>query len=140
MIKWIGGLYLIYLGFCMIRDARQPTTTEMRTEDVTKSWRSLFASAFIVTALNPKSIIFFIALLPQFVSPDQPAAPQLWILGITFVIMAMTGGTIYALFARSIRGFLTSSRAHKIYSYSGGGLLGGAGVWALSAQRAMVES
>ena len=48
----------------------------------------------MVTALNPKSIVFFIALLPQFISPAHPLLPQLWILGLTFVTMAMAGGTL----------------------------------------------
>lgn len=138
VIKWIGGLYLIYLGVCMIRDAGRKSGIEIDRHE--KSSRSLFATAFIVTALNPKSIVFFIALLPQFVSPAHPVTPQFWILGVTFVVMAMIGGTTYALFATSIRRFLASPRTHKIYAYSGGSLLGGAGVWALTARRVVVES
>ena len=97
--------------------------------------RKLFANAFIVTALNPKSIVFFIALLPQFISPAHPAMPQLWILGVSFVVLATIGATSYALFASSIRRFLASPRAQKAYSYIGGSLLCGAGVWALTARR-----
>ena len=137
-IKWAGGLYLIYLGISMIRDARRGHDVDVDTRE--KSNHSLFATAFIVTALNPKSIVFFIALLPQFVSPDYPATTQFWILGITFVTMAIIGGTIYALFASSIRGFLTAPRTQRIYGYTGGGLLAGAGVWALSARRVVTES
>ena len=138
VIKWIGGLYLIYLGVTMIRDAGRRHGVEVDTEE--KSSRSLFTTAFIVTALNPKSIVFFIALLPQFVSPDYPATPQFWILGITFVIMAMIGGSLYALFASSIRRFLASPRTRKLYGYSGGSLLAGAGIWALTARRVVAES
>jgi threonine/homoserine/homoserine lactone efflux protein len=138
VIKWIGGLYLIYLGFSMIRDAGRKSGLDVDTEE--KSRRSLFTTAFIVTALNPKSIVFFIALLPQFVSPHHPATLQFWILGVTFVVMAMIGGTTYALFASSIRRFLASPGTQKVYGYGGGGLLGGAGVWALTARRAVVES
>jgi threonine/homoserine/homoserine lactone efflux protein len=97
--------------------------------------RNLFANAFIVTALNPKSIVFFIALLPQFISAAHPAVAQLWILGVTFVVLAAIGATSYALFAASIRRFLASPRAQKAYAYIGGGLLCGAGIWALSAKR-----
>ena len=138
IIKWTGGLYLIYLGLCMIRGARTKSLLEIETTG--KSSRSLFTTAFVVTALNPKSIVFFIALLPQFISPAHPTMPQLWILGITFVVMAMTGGTLYALFASSMRQFLMSPKTQKIYGYAGGGLLSGAGVWALSARRVFVES
>jgi threonine/homoserine/homoserine lactone efflux protein len=134
MIKWMGGLYLIYLGIRLIRGASRPM--QLRAPDrLQASPRKLFANAFIVTALNPKSIVFFIALLPQFISAAHPAAPQLWILGVTFVVLAIIGATSYALFAASIRRFLASPRAQKAYSYVGGGLLCGAGVWALSARR-----
>ena len=137
-IKWAGGLYLIYLGFTMIRDAGRNHGVDVDTRE--KSSRSLFTTAFIVTALNPKSIVFFIALLPQFVSPDHPTTAQFWILGITFVTMAIIGGTIYALFASSIRRFLAAPKTQKIYGYTGGGLLAGAGVWALTARRVVMES
>ena len=133
IIKWVGGLYLIYLGLTMIRGARGERGIEVSGNG--KSGRSLFTNAFIVTALNPKSIVFFIALLPQFISPAHPTTAQFWILGVTFVVMAMIGGTIYAVFASNIRRFLASPRSHRIYGYGGGGLLCGAGVWALSAKR-----
>jgi threonine/homoserine/homoserine lactone efflux protein len=134
MIKWIGGLYLIYLGLRLVRGAAKPMQLQSAgTQQV--SPRKLFTNAFIVTALNPKSIVFFIALLPQFISAAHPATTQLWILGVTFVVLATIGATSYALFAASIRRFLASPRAQKAYSYIGGGLLCGAGVWALSAKR-----
>ncbi|MCP4391415.1 MAG: LysE family translocator [Gammaproteobacteria bacterium] len=134
IIKWIGGLYLIYLGILLLRGADKPM--QMQSDETRESSpRKLFANAFIVTALNPKSIVFFIALLPQFISAAHPAVPQLWILGVTFVVLATIGATSYALFAASIRRFLASPRAQKAYGYVGGGLLCGAGLWALSAKR-----
>jgi len=134
IIKWLGGLYLIYLGILLVRGAKKPLP--MQTGEArASSPRKLFGNAFIVTALNPKSIVFFIALLPQFISTAHPVALQLWILGVTFVVLATIGATSYALFAASIRRFLASPRAQKAYSYVGGGLLCGAGVWALSAKR-----
>jgi threonine/homoserine/homoserine lactone efflux protein len=133
IIKWLGGLYLIYLGLKLLRGAGHPLQlqTGQRQES---SVGKLFGSAFIVTALNPKSIVFFIALLPQFISAAHPVVPQLWMLGVTFVVLATIGASSYALFAVSIRRFLTSRRAQKAYSRLGGGLLCGAGVWALSAK------
>jgi threonine/homoserine/homoserine lactone efflux protein len=134
LIKWMGGLYLIYLGLRLVRGAAKPMQLQAAgTQQV--SPRKLFTNAFIVTVLNPKSIVFFIALLPQFISTAHPATTQLWILGVTFVVLATIGATSYALFAASIRRFLASPRAQKAYSYIGGGLLCGAGVWALSAKR-----
>lgn len=134
IIKWMGGLYLIYLGILLLRAARNPAP-ELIQQTPQVAANKLFGNAFIVTALNPKSIVFFIALLPQFISAAHPVIPQMWILGVTFVALATIGATSYALFAASIRRLLASSRAQKIYSLSGGGLLVGAGVWALSAKR-----
>ncbi len=134
VIKWMGGVYLIYLGFQLIRNAGRSLPLQS-AETAEASPKKLFGNAFIVTALNPKSIVFFIALLPQFISPSHAVLAQLWILGITFVVMATIGAASYALFASSIRRFLASPRAQKGYGYIGGGLLCTAGVWALSAKR-----
>lgn len=136
IIKWMGGLYLIYLGVRLLREAGRPMALQPGATRES-SPRKLFTNAFIVTALNPKSIVFFIALLPQFISAAHPALAQLWILGITFVVLATIGATSYALFATTIRRFLASPRAQKAYGIFGGGLLCAAGVWALGARRAV---
>jgi threonine/homoserine/homoserine lactone efflux protein len=139
IIKWIGGAYLIYLGFLLLRGAGKPMPVPAeKTQE--SSVHKLFGNAFIVTALNPKSIVFFIALLPQFISVAHPAIPQLWILGVTFVVLATIGATSYALFAASIRRFLASPRAQKAYSLLGGSLLCGAGIWALGAKRVIATT
>jgi len=134
IIKWIGGCYLIYLGITLLSGTGKPMP-EQAQQARTSAPRKLFGSAFIVTALNPKSIVFFIALLPQFISPDHPVTAQLWVLGVTFVVLATIGATSYALFATAIRRWLASARAQKVYCMVGGGLLMGAGVWALGAKR-----
>ncbi len=142
VIKWIGGLYLIYLGVKLMRGANKPRAIQSdQTQSVpTSTPGKLFGNAFIVTALNPKSIVFFIALLPQFISSAHPAGPQLWILGITFVVMATIGAACYALFATSMRRFLSSARAQKVYGLFGGGLLCVAGIWALTARRVVTST
>jgi len=134
LIKSLGGLYLVYLGIRMLRGAGRPLALDSAGISPVAP-RKLFGNAFIVTALNPKSIVFFIALLPQFISPAYPAAPQLWILGVTFVVLATIGATGYALFATSLRHFLAAPRAQRAYGYLGGGLLCAAGIWALGARR-----
>jgi threonine/homoserine/homoserine lactone efflux protein len=144
VIKWMGGLYLIYLGVKLLRGAGKPMLAQ--TAESTQAIkvpvaapRRLFTNAFVVTALNPKSIVFFIALLPQFISPAHPATSQLWILGVTFVVLATFGATSYALFATSLRHFLISPRTQKTYGLLGGGLLCAAGIWALSARRVLTS-
>jgi len=133
IIKWLGGLYLVFLGLRLLMTKTANTVVDC--EQPQKSARRLFASAFIVTALNPKSIIFFIALLPQFIRAGHPVEGQLIILGITFVTLAICGATSYAMFASSVRSFLSSPCHQKYYHLGGGSLLCGAGIWALTAKR-----
>ena len=93
-------------------------------------------SAEELRALNPKGIIFFVAFLPQFITPAAGASGQLWTLAITFVVLATINATLYAVFAAAARRALTSPRASRRFSLVGGSLLSAAGIWALLARRA----
>jgi threonine/homoserine/homoserine lactone efflux protein len=95
----------------------------------------LFANTYLVTALNPKGIVFFVAFLPQFISAGASVTRQLWILAATFVVMATLNATLYAVFAASARRLLASPRAQRRFNIAGGSLLSAAGVWALLARR-----
>jgi threonine/homoserine/homoserine lactone efflux protein len=134
LIKWAGGLYLIYLGVKLLRAGI--SSTELAAPPAPQSRWRLFANTYLVTALNPKGIVFFVAFLPQFISPSVPVAPQLWVLAITFVVLATLNATLYAVFAASARRVLTSPRAQRRFHLAGGSLLTAAGVWALMARRA----
>jgi threonine/homoserine/homoserine lactone efflux protein len=133
VVKWAGGLYLIYLGLKLLRAG--VASTQMPTAPaVTSRWR-LFANTYVVTALNPKGMVFFVAFLPQFIDPAQGAAQQLWILAITFVVLATVNATLYAVFAGSARKLLSSSKAQRRFNLAGGSLLTAAGIWALTVKR-----
>jgi threonine/homoserine/homoserine lactone efflux protein len=80
-------------------------------------------------------MVFFVAFPPQFISPAADVGPQLWILAITFVVMATINATLYALFATSAAKVLSSPRAQRRFRFAGGSLLSAAGVWALLARR-----
>jgi len=131
-VKWVGGLYLIYLGIKLIYASASPANSE-KAGELDSQWK-LFANTWLVTALNPKGIIFFIAFLPQFVNHSRPVVPQLWILSITFVVLAALNAMLYAVFATSARKVLQSPKAQKSFNYGGGGLLSIAGAWALTAK------
>ncbi|MGE8201827.1 MAG: LysE family translocator, partial [Variovorax sp.] len=73
--------------------------------------------------------------LPQFISPAANVTYQLWVLAVTFVVMAATNATLYAVFAGSARRLLSSPRAQRRFNFAGGSLLGAAGIWALMARR-----
>lgn len=133
IVKWSGGLYLLYLGIKMLRAgvAAQSVAEAPVPESL---WR-LFLNTYAVTALNPKGIVFFVAFLPQFLNPAAPAAPQLWALGVTFVVLATLNATLYAMFASGARRMLASSKAQRRFKVLGGSLICVAGAWALFAKR-----
>ncbi|WP_182340723.1 LysE family translocator [Comamonas koreensis] len=133
VVKWAGGLYLLYLGIKLLRAGISPS--ELAAAPVSSSRWKLFANTYLVTALNPKGIVFFVAFLPQFISAEAPLARQLWILAITFVVMATLNATLYAAFASSARKLLSSPRSLRWFNMAGGGLLSAAGVWELLARR-----
>ena len=133
VVKWVGGLYLIYLGIKLLRAGISPMTLAAPAAPVSR-WR-LFANTYLVTALNPKGIVFFVAFLPQFLDPAAQVTHQLWILAVTFVVMAAANATLYAVFAASARRLLASPRAQRRFHLAGGSLLSAAGLWALWAKR-----
>lgn len=133
VVKLAGGLYLLYLGIKMLR-AGTSGATAAAVPAPASLWR-LFLNTYAVTALNPKGIVFFIAFLPQFLSPASPAAPQLWMLGITFVVLAAANATFYAVFASAARRVLESPRSQRRFNLLGGSLICAAGAWALMAKR-----
>ncbi|MCX6928552.1 MAG: LysE family translocator [Verrucomicrobia bacterium] len=133
VLKGVGGLYLLYLGVKLLwagtssNDSIVPAVPGSR-------WR-LFANTYLVTALNPKGIVFFVAFLPQFINRRAGVTHQLWVLAATFVVMATLNATLYAMFAASARKLLSSTRAQRRFNLAGGSILSAAGVWALLAKR-----
>jgi len=133
LIKWAGGLYLIILGLRMLRSGASNTTLAQPAAPA--STCRLFFNTYAVTATNPKGIIFFIAFLPQFLRPEADIGTQLWILAITFVVLATINAALYATFAAAARRLLSTPKARRRFNLAGGGLLTGAGIWALLAKR-----
>jgi len=134
-IKTAGGLYLLYLGGRLLFAGIAPGAAEAAAAAPPESRWRLFANTWLVTALNPKGIVFFVAFLPQFIAPGAPIGPQLWLLAATFVALAILNATAYAVFASAAQRMLSSPRAQRRFNLVGGTLLLAAGVWALLARR-----
>ena len=134
VVKVAGGLYLLFLGIKMFRAGVSPT--EVLKPAVPGSMWRLFGNTWLVTALNPKGIVFFVAFLPQFINRHADINHQLWVLAITFIVMATINATLYAVFASKASSFLASRRAKQGFNLAGGSLLSIAGAWALLAKRA----
>lgn len=132
IIKWAGGLYLIFLGLKLFWSGIR--LADVHADKSSAPSFRIFINTYLVTALNPKGIIFFIAFLPQFISPGHDLIGQLWILSATFVALATINASLYVIFAGQARRLLSSAKTQKMFRFSGGALLSIAGVWALSAQ------
>lgn len=133
ILKWIGAAYLIYLGIKTWR-ARPELGLDMARIQPSSSRTNCFR-AFAVTATNPKSIAFFCAFVPQFISPGAPVLPQALILGATFVVLAVVNAGMYALLAVKARTAVQNPRAMKVVNRVGGSALIGAGVLTASLER-----
>ncbi|WP_299872788.1 LysE family translocator [uncultured Cocleimonas sp.] len=132
MLKWLGVCYLIYLG---IKTWKQKP--QIFTEDGINpgSSKKMFGSAFLVTALNPKDIIFYVAFLPQFVNPASEPLPQIAILMATFLFVDMLFIISFAVFAHTMRTKISSVDTQRKVNRVGGGALVGAGLITATMQR-----
>jgi threonine/homoserine/homoserine lactone efflux protein len=125
ILKWIGAAYLIYLGIKLFR-AGGALQADPRTEAVSPA--SMVGHAWLVTALNPKSITFFVAFLPQFLNRNADFFTQMMIFEATFLILAFANALGYALVAARARSLVRNPRAIGIFNKTGGSLLIGAGI------------
>lgn len=140
VMKFAGAAYLIWLGIRMWRAPVDPHAIEAAEADAgqirrTGESRRRALHGFIVTALNPKLIAFFIAFLPQFMTPTAPVLDQLLILAPTFLAVSVLTNGFYALAASAARNRLRSPRALKAINRVGAGCLIGAGLLTAALRR-----
>ncbi len=136
VLKWAGAAYLIWLGIKLLRSAPSTSLPMADQGGETVSARAVFGHAAAVTALNPKSIGFFIAFVPQFLSPEQPLAPQFVVLIATFVGMAALNALAYAVLADRLRVRIERPGVITWLTRSGGGVLIAMGILTASLRRA----
>ena len=127
IIKFAGAAYLVYLGVQAIRHRND--VTDATSRPAPRTLRRVYGEAVIVGVSNPKSIVFFVAILPQFVDRGAGALPlQLAELGVVFLVFAMTFDSIYALTAGQARTwFATNPRRMSRLGATGGVLMIGLG-------------
>jgi len=134
VLKWVGAVYLVYLGVRLILSAKDSTVALPETDAV--SARRTFGHAAAVTALNPKSIAFFIAFVPQFVNTNAPLVPQFAILIASFVALAVVNALAYVLLADQLRLRLKRPGVITWITRAGGATLIGMGVLTATLRRA----
>lgn len=124
-LKWLGAAYLIYLGIKLFRAGG---SLEVEPREGLSSKLKMIGHAWMVTALNPKSITFFVAFVPQFIHRDGDFWTQMLICEATFLVLAFANALGYALVAARARGVVRSPRAIGLFNKAGGTLLIGAGI------------
>lgn len=133
-LRWIGGAYLVYLG---VKLWRAPVEPDQSGATPSASPLRMFGHSYAVTALNPKSIIFFVAFVPQFLVSLEPFWSQAITLEATFVILAALNAALYALLAAAARQRLQEPRIRRAVNRTGGSLLIGAGIFAAGWRKAV---
>lgn len=133
VLKLAGAAYLVWLGIKLWK-AGGSLRVEARADKT--SPLKMLGHAWIVTALNPKSITFFVAFLPQFLDPHAAFLDQMLIFEVTFLALAFANALSYALVASRARALVRNETAVRIVNRVGGGLLVGAAIAAASVRAA----
>ncbi|MFE2993768.1 LysE family translocator [Nocardia sp. NPDC059246] len=128
IVKLAGALYLIYLGIQAVRERRSLREAFEAKAEPMENGRVLRQAA-LVGLTNPKAIIFFSAVLPQFVAPKAGAVPvQMLILGGLFLVVALISDSVYALLAGTARNwFARSPKRLEVIGGAGGVMIIGLG-------------
>ena len=129
IIKWVGAAYLIYVGISIWRSPDMKVPNKLTSHPLSKTpLKKLFLQGVFVTAGNPKAIIFFAAVFPQFIDPNGAYLPQ-------FITFMGTGGCIafscfmiYAICGQKIVALLSKASVVKYINKTIGGTFIGAGI------------
>ncbi|WOT05301.1 LysE family translocator [Shewanella youngdeokensis] len=113
ILKWCGGAYLFFIGIKLLLTKATEQELELRTTKGNGKPTQLFKQAFLVGISNPKDLLFFAALFPQFIDISAPQAPQLAILALTWAVVDFSFVMIYACMANVLAPKLKSS--HKLH-------------------------
>ena len=129
-LKWAGAGYLVWLGVKLFRAPVEAAALPPVTA------RRAMRDAYVVTALNPKSIVFFVAFLPQFLDLTAPVGPQMMIFEATFLPLAALNALGYALLAAAARRTIRKPAVQRAVNRTGGSILIGAGLVTMLWRRA----
>lgn len=132
-LKIVGACYLVWLGFQLWRSDTKLGAIQKAGESISN--RKMFWNSFIVTALNPKGIVFFVAFVPQFVNPAQPVLQQFIILEATFLAMVALNICLWVILAGKFRSTFQNPTVLKAANRTGASFLMGAGIFTATLSR-----
>ncbi|TKC18910.1 LysE family translocator [Robertmurraya kyonggiensis] len=124
IIKYVGAVYLIYLGLSSF--IKRKNKQVLQTQPEVKN--SAFKQGLLSNVLNPKVAVFFITFLPQFVSTDTNTSLQLILMGTTYTFLSIAWFVIYVLFINILREWLMSPKVQSVIDKSTGLVLIGFGL------------
>ena len=131
IFKWIAAAYLFYLGI----KAWSTKPNNESSDKVLLNKGKMFKEALLVTALNPKGIIFFIAFFPLFMDVQKPALAQMLIMAGSFLLVSAFSASFYSIFSGYLRNKVKSLKFQSIFNKISGTLLMGAGAATMSIQK-----
>jgi threonine/homoserine/homoserine lactone efflux protein len=133
-VQWAGGLYLIFLGYSAIKASKVDAQGMQKSEEIKPSLLTSVKNGFWVGVLNPKSIVFFAAILPAFVDQEKNnVTQQLFLLGLIFCVIAFISDGTYGLLAGTAREWLASDVNRLIFMRRfGGSVMIGLGLFTIS--------
>lgn len=136
-LKWAGAAYLIWLGIRAWRSQGHAGLAE--TQDaaafVSRPLGSLVLQEFLLGISNPKAVLLFAAIFPQFIDPSLPAPRQFLVLGSTYLLAEFVPSLVYGLGGRQLRRVVTSRRGAARLNKATGGFFIGAGGLLLASNR-----
>ncbi len=130
-LKIVGALYLMFLGVQAIRHRKDAAAAAAQPETVARSPFRQLLEGFVVGVSNPKTIAFFVAVLPQFIDVDAGApAVQMMVLGLVFAVLALISDSAWVLAAAAARTWFAKSptRIERLTATGGGMMIGLGGV------------
>ena len=123
-VQILGGLYLIYLGIDALRHSKVHAEDMVNQGDIRPSAIKSIKDGFWVGALNPKGLVFFAAILPQFLDKNsENLTAQLLIMGATFALLAFLGDGTWGVLAGSVRIWMANSPIRLIRLRQLGGVV-----------------
>jgi threonine/homoserine/homoserine lactone efflux protein len=140
VVKWLGAAYLVWMGIGMIRstiNGGSAIRIAETAQDTVIPASRVFGNAVIVTALNPKGIVFFIAFVPQFIDQAASLLPQFSMLTATFVSLGVLNALFYALLANRLRTHILRPFVFTWMTRLGGSVLVGMGVLTATLRKAV---
>jgi threonine/homoserine/homoserine lactone efflux protein len=126
-VKYVGAAYLVYVGIRKLLDKDEPVEIRERPP---RSGRRVFSQGVVVNVLNPKTALFFLAFMPQFVDPDRPVWTQTAVLGLCWIGLGLVSDGVWALAGGTMGGLLRRHR--KAVRYGSGTTFIGLGAVAAS--------